>query len=168
MTPAGAQRDPGSGAKEPPDYAPAVYGSLLVTTLLAIQWRGDAKPELIGLSLLISVVAFWLTDAWSEIVAHRVHGPIDARTAAGILRAQATMLTSVIVPGLILALPRFLGVPVDPAIGAALLVSLVQLFLWGLAVGLAAHGSRLLALGVALVDCGIGVVVVILKVLVIH
>ena len=168
MTLAGSQRERGSGAKEPPDYAPAVYGSLLVTTLLAIQWRGDPNPELIGLSLLISVVAFWLTDAWSEIVAHRVHGPIDVRTAVGIARSKATMLASVIVPGIILATPRLIGVPVDLAIGAALLVSLVQLFLWGLAVGLAAHGSRLLALGVALVDCGIGVGVVILKVLVIH
>jgi len=150
------------------DFAPAVYGSLLVTTLMAIQWRGDPNPEVIGLSLLISVVAFWLTDAWSEIVAHRVQGPIDLPTAVGIARSQATILISVIVPGIILATPRFLGVPVDFAIGAALLVSLVQLFLWGLAVGLAAHGSRLLALGVALVDCGIGLVVVILKVLVIH
>jgi hypothetical protein len=168
MTLAGAQRGSGDGTKEPLDYAPAVYGSLLVTTLLAIQWRGDAKPELIGLSLLISVGAFWLTDVWSEIVAHRVQGPIDARTAGRLARSQATMLTSVIVPGIILGLPRFFGVDVDFAIGAALLVSLVQLFLWGLAVGLAAHGSRLLALGVALVDCGIGVVVVVLKVLVIH
>ena len=168
MTLAGADGGPGSGTREPLDYAPAVYGSLLVTTLLAVQWQGDPNIELIGLSLLISVVAFWLTDAWSEIVAHRVHGPIDVPTAAGIARSQATMLTSVIVPGIILGLPRFFGVPVDLAIGAALLVSLVQLFLWGLAVGLAAHGSRLLALGVALVDCGIGVGVVILKVLVIH
>jgi len=165
---AGAHRDPGGDTREPPDYAPAVYGSLLVTTLLAIQWRGDPNPEVIGLSLLVSVVAFWLTDAWSEIVAQRVQGPIDVRTAAGIARSQATMLTSVIVPGIILASPRFLGVDVDLAIGAALLVSLVQLFLWGLAVGLAAHGSHLLALGVALVDCGIGLVVVILKVIVIH
>ena len=168
MTLAGAHGESGSGTKEPLDYAPAVYGSLLVTTLLAVQWQGDPNIELIGLSLLISVVAFWLTDVWSEIVAHRVHGPIDVRTAVGIGRSQATMLTSVIVPGIILASPRFLGVDVDFAIGAALLVSLVQLFLWGLAVGLAAHGSRVLALGVALVDCGIGVGVVILKVLVIH
>ncbi len=158
----------GSDATGRLDYAPAVYGSLLVTTLLAVQWQGDPNIELIGLSLLISVVAFWLTDVWSEIVAHRVHGPIDVPTAVGIAGSQATMLTSVIVPGIILGLPRFFGPPVDVAIGAALLVSLVQLFLWGLAVGLAAHGSRLLALGVALVDCGIGVGVGVLKVLVIH
>ena len=78
------------------------------------------------------------------------------------------MLASVIVPGLILSLPWLLGVPIDVAIGAALIVSLVQLFLGGCAVGLAARGSRWLALGVALVDLGIGVVVVFLKVLVIH
>ncbi len=78
------------------------------------------------------------------------------------------MLASVVLPGIILATPRLIGVPVDLAVAAALLVSLVQLFLWGLAVGLAAHGSRWLALVVALVDLGIGVGVVILKVLVIH
>jgi hypothetical protein len=97
-----------------------------------------------------------------------VNGPIDRATAFGILRSQATMLTSVIVPGIILSLPLLVGVPIDLAIGAALVVSLVQLFLWGLAVGLAAHGSRWLAFGVALVDLGIGVVVVILKVIAIH
>ena len=157
MTLAVAHRGPRSGVDEPPDYAPAVYGSLLVTTLVTVQWQGAANPELIGLSLLISVVAFWLTHVWSEIVAHRVHGPIDVPSAVAIARSEATMVTAVIVPGIILGLPRFLGVPVDVAIGAALLASLVQLFLWGLAVGLAAGGSRWLALGVALVDCGIGV-----------
>ena len=168
MTLTGLHRDPGRGEREPLDYAPAVYGALLVTTLVTVQWQGDRSPELIGLSLVIAVVAFWLTNVWSEIVAHRVQGPIDIRTAVAIARSKATMLASVIVPGIILATPRILGVPVELAVGAALLVSLVQLFLWGLAVGLAAHGSRWLALVVALVDVGIGVGVVILKVLVIH
>ena len=169
MTLAGAHRDPGSGAKEPLDYAPAVYGSLLVTTLLAVQWQGDPNIELIGLSLLISVVAFWLTDVWSEIVAHRVHGPIDVPTAVGIARASGDDAHLSDRAG---GHPRLCrGSSASrwiAAIGAALLASLVQLFLWGLAVGLAAHGSRLLALGVALVDCGIGVGVVVLKVLVLH
>jgi hypothetical protein len=166
MTLAGAHR--GSDGAESLDFAPAVYGSLLVTTLVTVQWQGDANPERIGLSLLIAVVAFWLTDVWSEIVAHRVVGPITVPTALAIARAQAPMLSSVIVPGLILGLSRFLGVPIDVAIGAALLASLVQLFLWGLAVGRVAHASPGLALLVALVDCGIGVGVVLLKVLVIH
>ena len=78
------------------------------------------------------------------------------------------MLASAIVPAVILGLSRFFGVDVDVAIGAALLASLVQLFLWGLAVGRAAHASRGLAFLVALVDFGIGVGVVLLKVLVLH
>jgi hypothetical protein len=166
MTLAGAHR--GSDGAESLDFAPAVYGSLLVTTLVTVQWQGDANPERIGLSLIIAVGAFWLTDVWSEIVAHRVVGPITVPTALAIARAQAPMLSSVIVPGLILGLSRFLGLPIDVAIGAALLASLVQLFLWGLAVGRVAHASPGLALLVALVDCGIGVGVVLLKVLVIH
>jgi hypothetical protein len=168
MTLAGAHRGSGGDIREPPDFAPAVYGSLLVTTLVTVQWQGDVNPELIGISLLIAVVAFWLTDVWSEIVAHRVHGPIDIPTVVAIARSQATMLTSVIVPGVILALPRLFGVAVDVAIAAALVASLVQLFLWGLAVGRVAHASVGLALLVALVDCGIGVAVVLLKVVVIH
>ena len=150
------------------DYAPGVYGSLLVTTLVVVQWRADTVPQLIGLSLLIAVAAFWLAHAWSEIVAQRVHGPVGLARAGAIARSEASMLASVIVPGILLGLPLLVGLDVDVAIGAALLASLVQLFLWGLAAGLAAHGSRALAFGVALVDCSLGIAVVGLKVLVLH
>ena len=160
--------EPGTAAGTSPDYASAVYGSLLVTTLVVVQWQADAVPELIGLTLLTGVATFWLAHVWSEIVAHRVHGPIDARMVGRLAAAEATMLSAAVVPGLILGLPRFVGVDVNVAIGAALLASLVQLFLWGLAVGRAAHGPLGLALVVALIDCGLGVLVVALKVLVLH
>jgi hypothetical protein len=156
------------GGDEKPDYAAAVYGSLLVTTLVVVQWRADAVPELIGLTLLISVSAFWLAHAWAAIVAHRVHGPIGRAAALGILGREATMLVSVVVPGILLGLPRFVGLDVNVAIGAALLVSLIQLFLWGLAVGRAAHASLSMSLLVAFVDLGLGVLVVVLKVVVLH
>jgi hypothetical protein len=151
-----------------PDYASAIYGSLLVTTLVAVQWRGATAPGFIGLSLLTSVGVFWLAHVWAEVVNRRLRGRIDRLTLGNIALSEATMLTSVVVPGLLLGLPFFLGVPVDLAIGAALLASLVQLFLWGLAVGRAAHSSWHLALGVAVVDCALGVLIVGLKVLVLH
>ena len=171
MTTLSADRPSGvsaAAAGSTPDYASAVYGSLLVTTLVVVQWQGAAVPELIGLTLLTGVVTFWLAHVWSEIVAHRVHGPIDRHVVGRLAAAEATMLTAVVVPGLILGLPRFFGVDVNVAIGAALLASLVQLFLWGLAVGRAARGPVGLALIVALIDCGLGVLVVALKVLVLH
>ena len=152
---------------EIPDYTPAIYGSLLVTTLTVVQWHGNNGPEFIALSLLISVVVFWLTHVWSAIVNRRVHrgtGP----TSGEIARTEATMLTAAILPALILTLPRLTGMDADTAIGAALLLSLAQLFLWGLAVGRVAHEGWPMALAVASVDCAFGILIVVLKVLVLH
>jgi hypothetical protein len=148
--------------------APAVYGSLLVTTLVAVQWQGDPSPGRIALSLVTSVAVFWLAHAWSQIVDRRVQGPIDARAAAGIAADEASMLSAAVVPGLILALYPLVGLDVDTAIGLALLASLVQVFLWGLAVGRAAHATWPMALGVAVIDLALGILVVVLKVVVVH
>ena len=62
----------------------------------------------------------------------------------------------------------FAGVSTDLAIGLALAASLAQLFLWGLAVGRAAHGRWPVAIGLGLVDFGFGVAVVALKAVVLH
>jgi hypothetical protein len=159
---------PGDDAGVAPDYTSAIYGSLLVTTLVAVQWRGTTAPGFIGLTLLTSVTVFWLAHVWAEIVSRRVHGTIDRGTIGHIALAEAPMLTAVLVPGILLGLPFVFGVPVDLAIGAALLASLAQLFLWGLAVGRAAHSSWHLALGVAVVDCALGILIVALKVVILH
>jgi hypothetical protein len=158
----------GTGTATERDYAPAVYGSLLVTTLVAVQWQGDPAPGRIALSLIISVAVFWLAHAWAEIVDRRVHGPISGRAVAAIAIGEASMLSSALVPALILGLPVVTSLDADTAIGIALAASLIQLFLWGLTVGRAAHASWPLALGVALVDLGLGVLIVALKILVVH
>jgi hypothetical protein len=78
------------------------------------------------------------------------------------------MLASAVLPALILAMARVFDLPVDAVISAALVVSIGQLFVWGLVVGRAAHSSRWLALRVAIVDSLLGVAIVVLKVIVIH
>jgi hypothetical protein len=150
------------------DYTPAIYGSLLVTTLVAVQWRADANPGYIGLSLATSVGIFWLTHVWAELTNRRLRGRVDRHTVGHIALVEASMLTAVVVPGILLGLPFFFGTPVDIAIGAALLASLVQLFLWGLAVGRVTHRSWPSAFMVGAVDCALGVAVVALKVLILH
>jgi hypothetical protein len=152
---------------EIPDYTPAIYGSLLVTTLTVVQWHGTTDAELIALSLVISVVVFWLTHVWSAIVNRRVHRGVGP-TSSEIARSEATMLTAAVLPALVLTLPRLTGMDPDTAIGAALLVGLAQLFLWGLAVGRVAHEGWPMALAVASVDCAFGILIVVLKVLVLH
>jgi hypothetical protein len=163
---------PGASSRERsatlPDYTPAIYGSLLVTTLIAVQWTREAVPELIALSLVVAVGVFWLTHVWSSIVNRRIRERVTLREALGLARSEDPMLAAIVVPALVLALHRAANVTVDTAIALALAASIVQLFLWGLAVGWAAHDRWWLALGVALVDAGLGIAIVLLKVLVLH
>jgi hypothetical protein len=150
------------------DYSSAVYGSLLVTTLIAVQWWHDTSAVFLGLSLLISVGVFWLAHVWSTLVDRRVRGPTDRATVVAIGRSEAPMLTAALVPALLMGLAVFELVTVDQAIALALAASIVQLFLWGLAVGRAAHTSWFVAVVIATVDCALGLAVVVLKVVIIH
>jgi hypothetical protein len=150
------------------DYTPSIYGALLVTTLVAVQWRADAVTGLIALTLATSVGVFWLAHVWAAVVNRRIHGSIARGELVTIARDEAPMLASVVLPGLVLALGPVLGLSVDLAIGVALAVSIAQLFVWGLAVGRAAHSTWHLALAVAAVDCALGILIVGLKVLVLH
>ena len=81
---------------------------------------------------------------------------------------EAPMLLAVLLPAGILALAPLFGASVDTAVGLALIVSIGQLFVWGLIVGHAARRGWRFALGVAAVDCLLGVLIVALKVIVIH
>jgi hypothetical protein len=155
-------------AGELPDYTPAIYGSLLTTTIVAVQWRHDAATDLIALSVVISVVVFWLTHVWAEIVNHRVHRELTRAEVAGLAGDEAPMLLAVLLPAGILALGRLVGASVDTTVALALIVSIGQLFVWGLIVGHAAKRGWRFALGVAAVDCLLGVLIVALKVIVIH
>ncbi len=150
------------------DYSAAVYGSLLVTTLIAVQLRHEASVSYIALSLVASVGVFWLAHVWSAIVSRRVHGRIERSAVLGIARSEGAMLWAAVLPALALGFARLGAYTVDAATSLALLVSIVQLFVWGLAVGRAAHTSWALTLGIAAVDCSLGIVVVVLKVIVIH
>jgi hypothetical protein len=151
-----------------PDYATAIYGSLLVTSLVAVQWRHDAPTDAIALTLVVGVVVFWLAHVWSEIVSHRVRGPVEGRQIRSIAMAEIPMLEATVLPALALASARIPGVTADGAINLALAVCIGQLFVWGLVVGRAAHSSRWLALRVAIIDSLLGIAIVGLKVVVIH
>ena len=91
-------RPPGGGAQTPAErnYAPAIYGSLLVTGLVAVQWRSDASTDGIALSVVVTVIVFWLTHVWSEVVNARVRGRISVDEARVITIGESSMLASLI------------------------------------------------------------------------
>lgn len=159
----------GAPAGHPPaNLSAAVYGTLLVTGLVAVQARDDASPEFVALTLLIGVGVFWLTDVWTGIVALRVHAPIAWSDVRAVARIESPMLTAALLPAAVVATGMLEAVPVQLALDVALAVCVVQLFLWGLAVGRRLGKGWPLALLVAVVDCLLGALVVFLKVMVLH
>ena len=150
------------------DLSSAIYGSLLITALVAAQNRHDANPELIGFSVLVSVIVFWLMEVWSGLVSLRVQGPITRAETLEVALHESPMVAAAIVPLLALATWRLEIADVDQAIALAMIVSVAQLFLWGLVVGRAIGKGWPVALVVAVGDCLLGLVIVLLKVIVIH
>lgn len=163
-------RPPGAGARTHPDrsYAPAIYGSLLVTGIVAVQWRSDASTDAIALTVVVSVVVFWLAHVWAEIVNRRVHGSIAPADVREIAIDEGSMLSSLAIPAVVLAAGPRLGLSVVTTIEIALAVCIGQLFLWGLIVGRAAHRGWILPLIVAGVDSLLGLLLVALKVAILH
>jgi hypothetical protein len=159
---------PGTHRDDGADLSSAVYGSLLVTTLLAVQARAGSSPEFIAFTLLIGVGVFWLTEVWSEVVNHRVRGPITRSEVWRIGRDESPMLSAAIIPAAVLALASFGALSLERAIDVALVVGIVQLFAWGLAVGRAVNRGWGVALLIASVDCALGLLIVVLKVYVLH
>jgi hypothetical protein len=174
MTRVLAPSTPGSHSVEAAGHAevrrdaPAIYGGLLVTALITVQWQAEATAELIAITILVSVSVFWLSHVWAELVDQAVNGRVSREHVRRIAWEEAPMLSAAVPPTVTLVVARLLGVPVEDAIGLALLVSIVQLFLWGLAIGRALHRGRGVVLLTAAAECALGLALAGLKVVVVH
>jgi hypothetical protein len=148
--------------------ASAAYGGLLVTALIAVQWHSSTPPEYIAFTVVVSVLVFWLTHVWAQVAERRMSGPVSRSEVVRIASREAGMVAAAVPPILALGLARLGAVSVDQAIALALVVCVVQLFLLGLAIGRALGRGWPAALGVAAVECGLGGLLVGLKVVVVH
>jgi hypothetical protein len=150
------------------DVASAIYGSMLVTVLLAAQSRADVSVPRVGLYVILGVFAFWLTHIWATLVGMRIQGPVTRTVVTEVAREESPMLASAALPLLALAAGVLGTIASDQALDFALAVAVGQLFVWGVAVGRAtgrAWGSAVL---VGLVDLALGLAIVSLKVFVLH
>jgi hypothetical protein len=146
----------------------AVYGSLLVTALIAVQARSDLTEPFVALSLFVTVGVFWAMEVWAELVAVRLDGRVTLRDGARVALAELPMIAAAVVPALVLWTHPLGLTTSQQAVDLALAVCVAQLFFWGLAVGKALGRGWIVALGVALVDVLMGLVIVGLKALVLH
>ena len=148
--------------------AGAIYGGLLVTVLVTVLWQAEVAPEFIAFSVLVSVLVFWLTHVWAEVVEQRLKGPTSRSEIIAIASREASMVVAAVPPVVVLGIGRLGLLTVDQAIGLALVVCLAQLFLWGLAIGMTLERGWPVAVGVAAVELALGTFLVGLKVVVVH
>src|SRR6266516_501583 len=139
----------------------AIYGTIVATALIAATSAHEDNPGRIGLTVLVTLLVFWLAHVYSAFLEH---GLRQEQLAAAHLRAtMAGEFAMVEAPGLSVAI-LFVGALswVDDrlAINVALANGIVQLFLWGAAVARRLGRAWPAALVAGLVNAGFGVVIV--------
>src|SRR5262245_65144874 len=78
------------------DVASAIYGSMLVTVLLAAQNRAETSVARVGLYVILGIVAFWLTHIWAQAVGLRLQGRVTPAIAAEVAREESPMLAAAV------------------------------------------------------------------------
>jgi hypothetical protein len=150
------------------DVTAAIYGSMLVTVLIAAQNRAEVSVSRVGLYVALGVFAFWLTHIWATIVGMRLHGTVTGAAFREAAREESPMLAAAVAPLIALGVGLVGAVTQDQAMDLALAVAVAQLFLWGVAVGRAIGRAWGSAIVVGLVDLALGLAIVALKVFVLH
>ena len=129
-------------------------------TLIVAQARSNAGEPFVALTLFVAVAVFWLAEAWSELIAVRLAGPVTLRGGLRVMAGELPMMGAALLPALAL-MTRSVGLTTaEQAIDLALAVGLAQLFVWGLAVGRALGRGWTVTLGVAAADVALGLVIV--------
>ncbi len=144
----------------------AIYGTLAATAVVAAETGATFDAGHMVWSVVLTLVVFWIAHVYTNVLEHRfVHRDNDVRTVPAIAvrelpiaEAPAPMVLVLVLGATGLLAPR-------SAANLALATGVVQLYLWGLASGRRLGRSWPRAMAGALVDAGLGLVVVGLKVL---
>jgi hypothetical protein len=152
----------GSGEHRDSEYGAAVYGSVLATALLGAMVEGDAAASKMTLSLLGSMLVFWLAHAWSAVVAERVAAGrlFELSRIREIARAEWPLVEAALVPAALLALGWAGWISRDTGGRLALAAAVLQLVGWGALAGHRTEERWLRALLVGVVDGLLGLAIV--------
>jgi hypothetical protein len=149
------------------NYAAAVYGSVLAATVV-VSSGGLRAPGVLALLLIVSGVVFWLAHVYAATVAS-VHGGWQVGAIKAGLRHEWPIAFAAIPPAIAAVVSGSLPM-VTPTEGAwaALIVAVVEQQAWGYA---AVRNARLAGSALAktmLLNFGIGLIVVVVKVAISH
>lgn len=149
-------------------FTAAVYGSILVTTIIASFALTDQSADRAGLFVAVAMLTYWLAHVWAGFVGARVHhqGRVGFGTVRRLGRREWPIAEAAMVP-LAVLLGAHIGLyGEDVAMELATAACILQLFGWGVAAARATAASWLFALVNGVVDAAFGVVIVVLELLV--
>jgi hypothetical protein len=146
-------------------YGAAVYGSVLAAALLGAMREQHVGPRELTLSLVASMLVFWLAHAWSELIGERVAAGrlFDETRIRQIARAEWPLVEAAIVPAIALALAwaglwsRTVGVDL------ALAATILQLVGWGAVAARRTEPSWVGAVLMGAVEGALGLAIVALE-----
>jgi len=151
-------------------YAAAIYGSILAVAFITIFRQEHAAPQAVALSVLGTMVVFFIAHVWSSILGWRLHHRerVTLARVRRIARAEWPLLEAGAAPLLVLVLGWIGVISSTRAEDLALAVCILQLFGWGFIVGLRTYELLWAALLAGLVDGALGLVIVALEISVVH
>jgi uncharacterized membrane protein len=154
-----------SAATREYDYGSAVYGSILVAALVGAMFEESADARSMALSLLGSILIFWIAHVWSAVIGERVAEGRRFRTAEirSIAVREWPLVEAGLLPGLLLGIAWIGWSSRHAGVVLALVAAIVQLVAWGMFAGHRTETRWGRALLVGLVDGVLGVVIVALE-----
>ena len=152
------------------DYGSAVYGSILVAALVGAMFEESTAPRSMTLSLLGSILAFWLAHVWSAVIGERVSdGPrFRASRVRSIAVDEWPLVEAGLLPGVLLAIAWIGWYSRHTGVVLALALAISQLVGWGMFAGHRTETSWSRALLVGLFDGALGLAIVAIEVGVHH
>ena len=142
--------------------ADAIYGTLTVGALLAVESaRQETYPETVG-AVVIALIIYWIGHSYAEFTAERLDesAPLTFNGFAEALGSGSAMLAGGILPLLVLLVCWAFGVGLTTAVTAGIWTDIAMLVLIEVAAAIRAKRSRLellfhMILGVLL---GLGII----------
>lgn len=151
------------------NLAGAIYGTILVTSIIAAADSSDAIWQSLGI-VEVTVAVFWLAHVYAHALAWSLDGneKFSRRGLRPIARKEWPLLQAAVVPSLALLAGGFGLIATQTAYWIAIGYGVVMLISWGLIFARQERLSRLATCAVVLANAFFGLAIVLLKEFVNH
>jgi hypothetical protein len=156
----------GTGRDAEEGVSAAIYGSIVVTGLIAALNAEDASLRVTFLTVVSTMAVFWLAHVWSEVVGERIvtRREVGWARARVLARREWPFFEAAGVPSFALVL-AWIGLYNEEAgVDIALALAILQLVGWGATGARRMRADWHMSLLVGLVDGALGLGIVLLEV----